>query len=98
MSKQLRLKIIRNFRFRKSVAMGNLIRYVIHRLHLNRLKALMLRADYFYIPKVEYLEFSYKVDKEINIYLDAIVMETDDVQQVCHSMINQFIAIFSLDD
>ena len=44
------------------------------------------------------MEFSYKVDKEINIYLDAIVVETDDVQQVCHSMINQFIAIFSLDD
>lgn len=66
--------------------------------HLNCLKALMLRTDFFYIPKVEYLEFSYKVDKEINIYLDAIVIEMDDVQQVCHSMINQFIAIFSLDD
>lgn len=66
--------------------------------HLNRLKALMLRADYFYIPKVEYLEFLHKVDKEISIYLDAIVIETDDVLQVCHSMINQFVAIFSLDD
>ena len=66
--------------------------------HLNRLKALTLRTDYFYIPKVEYLEFSYKVDKEINIYLDAIVVGQEDVQQVCHCMINQFIAIFSLDD
>ncbi len=66
--------------------------------HLNRLKALTLRTDYFYIPKVEYLEFSYKVDKEINIYLDAIVVGQEDVKQVCHCMINQFIAIFSLDD
>lgn len=66
--------------------------------HLNRLKAFALRTDYFYIPGVEYLEFSYKIDKEINIYMDAIVVGTEDVQQVCHSMINQFIAIFSLDD
>ena len=34
MSKQLRLKIIRNCRFSKSVAMGNFIRYVIHRLRI----------------------------------------------------------------
>ena len=34
MSKQLRLKIIRNCRFSKSVAMGNFIRYVIHRLQI----------------------------------------------------------------
>lgn len=66
--------------------------------HLNRLKAFTLRTDYFYIPNVEYLEFSYKVDKEVNIYMDAIVVEQADVQQVCHSMINQFIAVFSLDD
>lgn len=66
--------------------------------HLNRLKAITLRADYFYIPKAEYLEFSYKVDKEINMYMDAVVVEKEDVQQVCHSMINQFITMFSLDD
>ena len=66
--------------------------------HLNRLKAFTLRTDYFYISKIEYLEFSYKVDKEINIYMDAIVVEQADVQQVCHSIINQFVAIFSLDD
>lgn len=66
--------------------------------HLNRLKAFMLRSEYYYIPKVEYLEFSYKVDKEINIYMDAIVVEKEDVQQVCHSMINQLITIYSLDD
>lgn len=66
--------------------------------HLNRLKAFSLRTEYFYIPKAEYLEFSYKIDKEINIYADAIVLEQSDVQQVCHSMINQFISIYSLDD
>lgn len=66
--------------------------------HLSRLKAFSLRTEYYYIPKAEYLEFSYKVDKEINIYMDAIVLEQADVQQVCHSMINQFISIFSLDD
>lgn len=66
--------------------------------HLNRLKAYSLRTDYYYIPKAEYLEFSFKVDSEINIYMDAIVVEKQDVQQVCHSMINQFISIFSLDD
>lgn len=66
--------------------------------HLNRLKSLSLRTDYYYIPKAEYLEVSYKVDSEINIYLDAIVSDVKDVQQVCHSMINQYISIFSLDD
>ena len=66
--------------------------------HLYRLKALMLRADYFYIPKAEYMEFSYNVDEKINIYMNAIVVEQADVLQVCHSMINQFVTIYSLDD
>ena len=66
--------------------------------HLARLKALSLRADYFYIPNAEYLEISYNVDAEISIHIDAIVMEPSNVQQVCHSMLNQYISIFSLDD
>ncbi len=66
--------------------------------HLARLKAMLLRADYYYIPNAEYLEVSYNVDGEINIHIDAIVMELHDVQQVCHSMLNQYISIFSLDD
>jgi len=65
---------------------------------LDRMKTFSLRKDYFYIPKAEYLEFSYKVDKELSINIDAIVLDPNDVQEVCHSMINQFIAIFSLDD
>ena len=32
MLKQLRLKTIRNCQFRKIIAMGNFVRYVIHRL------------------------------------------------------------------
>ena len=66
--------------------------------HLNRLKAFTLRTDYYYIPKAEYLEFSYKVDKDINIYIDAIVVGQENVQEVCQSMINKCIAIFSFDD
>ncbi len=66
--------------------------------HLDRMKSFALRSDYYYIPNAEYLEFSYKVDKEIQMYMDAIVLEEKDVQQVCNSMINQFISIFSLDD
>ena len=34
MLKQLRLKTIRNCQFRKIIAMGNFVRYVIHRLHI----------------------------------------------------------------
>ena len=37
MLKQLRLKIIRNCQFRKIIAMGNFVRYVIHRLRFIRL-------------------------------------------------------------
>lgn len=66
--------------------------------HLNRLKSFSLRGDYYYIPNVEYVEYSYSIAKEIHINIDAIVLNIEDVQQVCHSIINQFIAIFSLDD
>lgn len=66
--------------------------------HLTRLKAFSLRGDYYYIPNVEYIEYSYSIAQEIHINIDAIVLNSKDVQQVCHSIINQFIAIFSLDD
>lgn len=66
--------------------------------HLSRLKAFSLRTAYYYMPNAEYLEFSYKVDKEINMYIDALVLEQDKVYEICLCMISQFISIFSLDD
>lgn len=66
--------------------------------HLMRLQAFELRTDYFYIPKAD-LECYYAVDAEkVKIYIEALVMDEKDVQQVCRCILNQLIAIFSLED
>lgn len=67
-------------------------------VHWTRLKAASARKDFYYIPNAEFLEFSYNISDSISMYLDAIVLKREDVPQVCHSMINHFITMFSFDD
>ena len=62
------------------------------------LEALSLRREYFFIPNAEYLDVTYKIEKEVQVFIDAIVLNKADVKQVCKSMINQFIAMFGIEN
>ena len=62
------------------------------------LEALSLRKDYFFIPYAEYLDITYCIGKEVQVFIDAIVLNKADVKQVCKSMINQFIAMFGIEN
>lgn len=61
------------------------------------IKTLNLRIPYFYIPAVSHLEFSSPIGDGVILRFDVIVPEKKDVRQVCCSLINQIIAVFSFE-
>ncbi|MBR4073257.1 MAG: hypothetical protein IKK24_04860 [Clostridia bacterium] len=63
-----------------------------------RIKLLKKRVPYFFIPDITNLEFSSHIDDEFNMQFDVLVKSEDKVLQVCHSLINQIITIFSFED
>ncbi len=65
---------------------------------LQRIKALKLRVPYFYIPDVTHLEFSSPIDEDVKLQFDVLVPDKEKILNVCCSLINQVIAVFSLDD
>lgn len=65
---------------------------------MDMIKALRRRIPYFYIPSVSHLEFSSPIEDDVRLQFDVLVPESEDVPQVCCSLINQVIAIFSFED
>ncbi len=65
---------------------------------MDMIKALKRRIPYFYIPGVSHLEFSSPIEEDVRFQFDVLVPKKEDVPQVCFSLINQVIAIFSFED
>lgn len=61
------------------------------------IKALRRRIPYVYIPSVTHLEFSSPLEDDVKLQFDVITPNREDVFQVCCSLINQVIAIFSFE-
>lgn len=63
--------------------------------HIGLLKK---RIPYFYIPNVSNFEFSSQLDDNFNLQFDVLVKDKETILQVCYSLINQIITIFSFED
>lgn len=65
---------------------------------MDMIKALRRRIPYFYIPSVSHLGFNSSIEDDVRLQFAVIVPKSEDVPQVCCSLINQVIAIFSFED
>lgn len=65
---------------------------------MDMIKALKRRIPYYYIPNVSHLEFSSPIGDDVRLQFDVLVPEREAVPQVCFSLINQVIAVFSFED
>ncbi len=65
---------------------------------MDMIKALKRRIPYYYIPNVSHLEFSSPIGEDVRLQFDVLVPKRADVPQVCCSLINQVIAVFSFED
>lgn len=68
------------------------------RHYQNRISVLKKRVPYFYIPEVSNFEFSSYVDDRFQMQFDVLLKNENAILQVCHSLINQIITIFSFED
>lgn len=66
--------------------------------HLQRVKDIKKRADYYYIPGATHFEFSSQIDDDCKLNFDVLVEDKSRVPEVCCSLISLVIAIFSLDN
>lgn len=62
---------------------------------INSLKEIVEKEEYYYIPNTEYLEVEYKINDRIHCSINSLVLDDDDVLEVCHCLINQFISLFA---
>lgn len=66
--------------------------------HLDKVKALEKRVPFFYIPLASAFEMTYQINSEFTLLFDVVVDDEKDVQQVCYSLINQIITIYSFEN
>ena len=66
--------------------------------HLQRIRDIRKRAEYFYIPWATHFEFSSQIDEDYRLIFDVLVEDSDRIADVCCSLISHVIAIFSLDN
>lgn len=66
--------------------------------HLQRIKDIKRRAPYFYLPGVDFFEFSSQIDDTYKLHFDAIVSDKDKIRDTCCMLVSLVIAVFSLDN
>jgi len=66
--------------------------------HIQRAKDVKKRSAYYYLPNVTHFEFSSQIDDEYRFIFDVLVEDVEKISEVCCSLINLVISIFSLDN
>lgn len=68
-------------------------------VHLERIESIKQRIPFFFIPMVSHMKTKLYLDDEyFNVNIEVIVPNTENIKDVCMSIINQYICMFSMID
>lgn len=62
------------------------------------IKLLKKRIPYFYIASASHFSFASHLDDRFELEFDVLVEDQNNILQVCYSLLNQIITIFSFED